>query len=184
MVVTSKCFAFRAQITQARIWIEKGFELKTSTSLLYSPISLSAETWKIFRNMLCQFFLAWADILSEKKPIFGKHLFCKTRTDYASVNSSCAQRPPRADPRALAFFLPWMANSRGWRLLSCQMPRGGDEKRGEMPRPPSTLQHFSLIAWSNSAVLSILVCNFLFQLTSSFVIALWRLHAATTCTSL
>ena len=21
--------------------------------------------------------------------------------------------PPRADPRALAFFLPWMANSRG-----------------------------------------------------------------------
>ena len=34
---------------------------------------------------------------------------------YASVNSTCAQRPlSRADPRALAFFfLPWMANSRG-----------------------------------------------------------------------
>ena len=44
--------------------------------------------------------------------------------------------PPRADPRALAFFLPWMANSRGWGLLSCQIPRGGDEKRGQMPRPP------------------------------------------------
>ena len=64
--------------------------------------------------------------------------------------------PPRADPRALAFFLPWMANSRGWVLLSCQIPRGGDEKRGQMPRPPSTLQHFSLIAQSNSAILSIL----------------------------
>ena len=36
--------------------------------------------------------------------------------------------PPRADPRALAFFfLPWMANSRGWGLLSCQIRRGGDE---------------------------------------------------------
>ena len=80
--------------------------------------------------------------------------------------------PPRADPRALAFFLPWMANSRGWGLLSCQTPRGGDEKRGQMPRPPSTLQHFSLLAQSNSAILSILMCDFLFQLTSSFVIAL------------
>ena len=68
--------------------------------------------------------------------------------------------PPRADPRALAFFLPWMANSRGWGLLSCQIPRGGDEKRGQMPRPPSTLQHFSLIVQSNSAVLSILMSDF------------------------
>ena len=47
--------------------------------------------------------------------------------------SSCAQLP-RSDPRALALFLPWMANSRGWGLLSCQIPRGGDEKRGQMPR--------------------------------------------------
>ena len=71
-----------------------------------------------------------------------------------------------------AFFLPWMVNSRGWGLLSCQIPQGGDEKRGQMPRPPSTLQHFSLIAQSNSAVLSILMCDFLFQLTSSFITAL------------
>ena len=61
----------------------KGFELKNSTSLLYLPISSSVETWKIFRNMLCQLFFAWADILSEKNPYFGKHLFCKTKTDYA-----------------------------------------------------------------------------------------------------
>ena len=74
--------------------------------------------------------------------------------------------PPRADPRELAFFLPWMANSRGWELLSWQIPRGGDEKRGQMPRPPSTVQHFLLIAQSNSAIL---MCDFLFQLTSSFV---------------
>ena len=68
--------------------------------------------------------------------------------------------PPRADPRALAFFLPWMANFRGWGLLSCQIPWGGAKKRGQMPRPPSTLQHFSLIAQSNSAVLSIFMCEF------------------------
>ena len=71
---------------------------------------------------------------------------------YASVNSTCAQPPPpppRAEPWVLAFFLPWMANSRGGGLLSCQIPRGKDEKRGQQPRPPSTLQHFSLIAQSN-----------------------------------
>ena len=69
--------------------------------------------------------------------------------------------PPRADPRALGFFLPWMANSRGWGLLSCQISWGGDGKRGQMPCPTSTLQHFSLIAQSNSAILSILMCDFL-----------------------
>ena len=52
---------------------------------------------------------------------------------------------PRADPWVLAFFLPWIANSRGWGLLSCQISRGEDEKRGQMPRPPSTLQHLSFI---------------------------------------
>ena len=46
------------------------------------------------------------------------------------------------------------APSRGWGLLSCK-------KRGQMPPPPSKLQHFSLIAQSNNAVLSIfLMCEF------------------------
>ena len=87
----------------------------------------------------------------------------------ASVNSSCAQPPPpppRADPWALAFFWPWMANTRGWGLLSCQIPRVGDEKRGQMPRPSSTLQHFSLIAPSNNAVLNILMCDFFVSINS------------------
>ena len=30
-----------------------------------------------------------------------------------------------------------MANSQGWGLLSCQIPQGGDEQRGQMPRPLS-----------------------------------------------
>ena len=52
--------------------------------ILYLPISSSVETWKIFRNMLCQCFFAWPDILSEKNPHFGKRFFfCKTKTDYA-----------------------------------------------------------------------------------------------------
>ena len=54
---------------------------------------------------------------------------------YQSTPAAPSPRP-RADPRALAFFFPRMANSRGWGLLSCQIPRGGDEKRGQMPRPP------------------------------------------------
>ena len=58
----------------------KKFELKNLSSLLYLPISSSAETWKIFRNMQCQLFFTWADNLREKNPYFGKHLFCKTRT--------------------------------------------------------------------------------------------------------
>ena len=81
---------------------------------------------------------------------------------HQSIPAAPSLPPHGLTPRALAFFLPRMANSRGWGLLSCQIPRGGDEKRGQMPRPPSTLQHFSLIALSNSAVLSVLMCDFLF----------------------
>ena len=71
-------------------------------------------------------------------------------TVYASVNSTCTQHPPP----------PWVT-PKHWHFFA--NPQGGDEKRGQMPRPPSTLQHFSLIAQSNSAILSILMCDFLFQ---------------------
>ena len=76
-----------------------------------------------------------------------------------------APPPPTlpADPRELAFFSPCIANSRVWGLLSCQIPWGGVEKRGQMPHPPWTLQHFSLIAQSSSAILSILMSDYLFQ---------------------
>ena len=48
--------------------------------------------------------------------------------------------------------------------LELSNPPGGDEKRGQMPRPPSTIQHFSLIAQSKSAILSILMCDFFFAI--------------------
>ena len=66
--------------------------------------------------------------------------FTRPLENNASVNSTCAQPPPpranpRENPRELAFFFSWMANSRGLEHLSCQMPGGGDESRGRMPRP-------------------------------------------------
>ena len=36
--------------------------------------------------------------------------------------------PPSPDwPLGISIFLPWMANSRGWGFLSCQIPWGGDD---------------------------------------------------------
>ena len=84
---------------------------------------------------------------------------CPKLYNNASVNSTCTQPtppppppalPPPAEPRALAFFLAWMANSWRWGLSSCQIPRGGDKKRGQMPHPLSALTHFSLITQSNN----------------------------------
>ena len=92
---------------------------------------------------------------------------------HQSIPPAPSTPPPPVWLPGIGIFLHWMANSQGWGLLSCQIPRGGDEKKkGQMPRPPSTLQHFSFIAQSNSSFLSILMCDFLFQSTSSFVIAL------------
>ena len=75
-----KMFAFRALITQARIW--KSFRVQNSTSLLYLPIPPSVETSKIFTKKVCQFFFP------EKKSVFWTASFCKTRTDYACKTSS------------------------------------------------------------------------------------------------
>ena len=73
------------------------------------------------------------------KQIIGSHLRCaynhvlleKTSRLYqTSVNSSCALTPPPPPPGwppRISIFLPWMANFQGWGLLSCQIPRGGDE---------------------------------------------------------
>ena len=43
-------------ITQAQIW--KSFRVQNATSLPYSPIPSSAETWKIVTKKVCQFFFA------------------------------------------------------------------------------------------------------------------------------
>ena len=59
--------------TKAQIW--KKFWVENSTQLRSLPIPSSAETWRIFGNMLCQFFFAQVDILSEKTRYFWKASF-------------------------------------------------------------------------------------------------------------
>ena len=90
--------------------------------------------------MLCQFFFAWADILSEKNAYFGKHLFWKTRTGQR-VQTSFVYRTSRLvrisllvsalNKRVLLFFsgklfhksdrklfsfvcIAWYKHARGW----------------------------------------------------------------------
>ena len=118
---------------------EKGFELKTSTSLLYWAISSSAETWKIFTKHGVS-ILSWADILSEKKPVFWKASFLQNK-DWLRVQASCTRLRDRLvricllisalNKRVLLFFsgklfyksnrklftcvcISWYKHSRGW----------------------------------------------------------------------
>ena len=70
----------------------------------------------------------------------------------ASVNSNCAHAPPpRANPRALAFFsLEWQIPG-GGDTLAAKCPAAGTKEEGKCPaprivRPQSTLQQFSFIA--------------------------------------
>ena len=56
---------------------------------------------------------------------------------------------------------------------------GGDEKRGQIDSSLSAVQHFSLFAQLNSAILSILMCNVFVSINVFFVIAVGfklRLH--------
>ena len=92
---------------------------------------------------------------------------------HQSIPAAPSTPSPRAHPRELVCFFALDGKFPGWGLSSCQILRGGDEKRGQMPCPPSTLQHFSLIAQSSRAILSILMCDFLFQLK----LINYRLHA-------
>ena len=88
MVVTSRCFAFRALIRQAQIW--KSFRVQNSTILLHLPIPSSAETWNISTNKLCQFCFRLSWHFKREKSVFWRASFCKRRTDYA-CKPSCSR---------------------------------------------------------------------------------------------
>ena len=64
--------------------------------------------------------------------------------------------PPRADPWALATFLALNGKFPGAKTLEPRL---------------SALPQFPLVAQSSSAILRILMCDFLFHLKSAFVIA-------------
>ena len=123
MVVASSCLAFRALITQARIW--KSFRVQNSTSLLYLPIPSSAETWKIVAKKVCQSFFALADILSEKSLYFGKHLFAKQELITRARLRGLALRLARicllisAMQRVLCFFSRNLFYKSNRKLFSC-----------------------------------------------------------------
>ena len=68
-----------ALIRQARIW--KMFWVEKLEKINWNQERMICG--KSLETCCVNFFFAWADILSEKNPYFGKHLFCKTRTDYA-----------------------------------------------------------------------------------------------------
>ena len=70
---------------------------------------------------------------------------------------------PGLTPRHWHFFCLGWQIPRGGDFWAVKFPGVGTKKDGKWPRPPSTLQHFTLVAQSNSAVLSILMCDFLFQ---------------------
>ena len=63
-----RCFAFRALITQSRIW--KSFSDQNSTSLLYLPIPFAG--WKSLQTSCVNFFS-----LKLKNPYPWKHLLAK-----------------------------------------------------------------------------------------------------------
>ena len=72
MVVSSRCFAFRALITRARIW--KRCWVQNSTSLLFLPIPSSAQTCKIFTNKLWQFLFRLSWHFKREKSVFWNFL--------------------------------------------------------------------------------------------------------------
>ena len=82
MVVRSTCFAFRALITQARIWKRFGVE-KLDKFTLFTHFLVRWNLKNLSKHAVL-IFVAWPDILSEKNPYFGKPFFCKTKTDYVS----------------------------------------------------------------------------------------------------
>ena len=70
-----------------------------------------------------------------------------------------------------AFIMSIKVSDHEW--STCVISSGWGKKRGQMPHPSSTLQHFSLITQSSHAILSILMCDFFITLTSAFAIALF-----------
>ena len=72
---------------------------------------------------------------------------------HQSIPAATSPSPPPCWPPSISFFcffLPWMANTRGWGLLRCQIPRGRDEKRVQMPR---LHQNCNIFHWSYSRIM-------------------------------
>ena len=62
-------FSSRANYANTNL---KRFWVENSTNLLYLPIPSTAKTWKIFTNMLCQFFFRLSWHFKREKPLLWK----------------------------------------------------------------------------------------------------------------
>ena len=112
MLVTSRRFA------HASMNLKKVLSWKTRQVYFIYPLPC--------RLKLCQFFFTWADILSEKNPYSGKHLFCKTRTDYAHklrlqdfATGKNLSFNHRSKQESFAFFLGKLFYKSNRKLFSC-----------------------------------------------------------------
>ena len=63
--------------------LKKVLSWKTRQIYFIYPFPCRLKLEKSLETCCVNFFFAWADILSEKNPYFGRHLFCKTKTDCA-----------------------------------------------------------------------------------------------------
>ena len=100
-----------------------------------------------------------------------KHVMNTCKTAFFHVCIS--QFHLRPAPKGIGIFFALDGKSLGVGNLELSNPPvWGRKKRSNTPSSVNKLQQFSLIALLNSAILSILKFDFLFQLTSSFVIAL------------
>ena len=76
--VTSKC-SFRST------HLKKVLSWKPRQVYFIYPFSRRLKLGKSLETCCVNFFFAWADIFNREKPLFGKHLYCKTRTDYTYI---------------------------------------------------------------------------------------------------
>ena len=82
MVVASKCFAFRALITQAQIWKSFQVHVKFDKFTLFTHSFVDWNLENRYKQGVSIFFrLSWN--FKREKSVFWKASFCKARTDYA-----------------------------------------------------------------------------------------------------
>ena len=96
-----------------------------------------------------------------KSILFIFYLFVYLLQFNGLLNAQPFLPPPRVDPPALAFFSLWVGDP--WAVKS---PGVGTKKEGKFP---VLRQHCNIFHWLHSRVVP---WDFLFQLTSSFVIVL------------
>ena len=111
------------------LWIAWDFLFKTASRIISTLILLTTkrETWsRITRKETLHKF-------DQNRP-YPNPMRLLTSLWYISQFHLRPESPsPGLPPGISIFFLPWMANSRGWGLLNCQMPRGGTKKEGKCP---------------------------------------------------